>query len=157
MQPFPLLHALDAAATVTTVDWWVVGLGALALAVAVTLIWRIDRRIGRRGRRRALHGAAAAVAALALLPSLFPYDHVIAVSADHGHGDAAMVHASHCHGSPESCADAPVTAGPGQLLGSGELLVPVALVAMVLLLPVAVMRGVTRRPPTPPPLGLSAA
>ena len=54
----------------------------------------------------------------AVLPSVVPYDHLLP-GLHHDQSIASeAVHETHCHLTPGSCADAPVAAGPGQLMCS---------------------------------------
>lgn len=146
-----LLHIGNAAARWTTVNPWVVALGILLFVAVAVLIWRplptrsLVRRIGSP--------AVAVVVALAVLPSVLPYDHLLPASSSHAAEHAASdVHASHCHVSPGSCADAPLAAGEGQFLASDPLLITPALILLGILLAVPVLAGITTRPLIPPPL-----
>jgi hypothetical protein len=95
-----------------------------------------------------------ALAVLAVLPSVVPYDHLL-VQAHDGHED---VHAAHCHGtSPGSCADAPIPSGPGQMLTNEPLLAAPAMLSLLLLITVVPLAGVTRRPELRPPLRMSVS
>jgi hypothetical protein len=120
----PLLHVVSPPSHVWGLDLRVVALAAFVAAVLfLTLAFP---RQARRAVRRARHAGAArcvmvALAALAVLPSAVPYDHIL----PHQDNPAdASVHAAHCHTSPGSCADAPVSSGPSQLLFSQPLLPP---------------------------------
>lgn len=102
-------------------------------------------------RRLAMRFAAIAVSALALMaiaPSIFPYDHVFVTAED----EHRAFHGSHCHNTPGSCADAPVTAGPGQILSTEPLLPVAPLVATLLILAVPLLYGITSRPEVRPPM-----
>ena len=71
-----------------------------------------------------------------------------------GHDDDGQeaVHVSHCHVSPGTCSDAPVTAGPGQLLHSQPLLVIPSLLAVMLIAAATVLTGLVLKPEIRPPL-----
>lgn len=102
-------------------------------------------------RRAAMRLAAIAVWALALMaivPSILPYDHLFVAAED----EHTAFHASHCHDTPGSCADAPVTAGPGQMLSAEPLLPAMPLVATLLILAVPLLYGITSRPEVRPPM-----
>jgi hypothetical protein len=151
MPLLPLLHATQTVvqALPSATDCLVV----LVVAVAVGAIANAITRLRHRVRRRLGAAALAALVALAVLPSVVPYDHLIAAPHD---DDGAAVHASHCHDTPASCADAPVTSGPGQILDAGPLLVLPAMASVLLIAVSPVLRGISRRPMLRPPL-LSAA
>lgn len=146
-----LLHIGNTAARWTTVNPWVVALGLLLFMAVACLVWR--PRCVNRFARRAARPAMAAVVALAILPSILPFDHLLPAPASHAaeHG-AAAIHASHCHVSPGSCADAPVAAGLGQFLATDPLLVVPALLLSAIILTIPLMAGVTTTPLTRPPL-----
>jgi hypothetical protein len=110
----------------------------------------------RRGRlprwRAAARAALAALVFFAVLPSVFPYDHLLP-GFPAGESDAAeAMHASHCHARPAACSDAPVTSGPGQLLSGAPVVVVPSMLAVLLLLAVAPLAGITRRPEIRPPV-----
>lgn len=147
----PLLHVVQSVGTVTTVDWRVVALAVAAFAAWLALQLR-PWRASRRARRRTAAIAVSTLVALAIIPSILPYDHLFTnVDAHHG-SQAAEVHASHCHDTPGSCADAPVTAGPGQMLASGPLMPLPALLSVLLVLATPLLAGTTLRPEIRPPL-----
>lgn len=152
----PLLHIVQSVATVTTVDGLVVALAVLAFLgwlVFATRPWRAPRRT----KRRVAMVAGSLLVALAIMPSVLPYDHLFAhVDAHHG-SEAAEVHASHCHDTPGTCADAPLTAGPGQLLLGGPLMPAPALISVLLVLATPLLVGMTLRPEVRPPLRASFA
>lgn len=147
-----LLHIGNTAANWTTLDPWVLAVGILAFMGAATVVWspaqprqlRIPRPL-KSVARVAIHMAVFA----ALLPSVLPYDHLVPVAHADDHPE---IHAAHCHESPGSCSDAPVSSGAGQFLATEPLLVVPALVVMVLLLAAPMLRGVTRQPEVRPPL-----
>ncbi len=145
-----LLHAVPV--TAQTLDARLIGLAALASIVGVGWIWFPDqaralrRRIARAGVARSL---AMLMLLLAVLPSVVPYDHLFG-HVDMGPAETA-VHAAHCHGSPGSCADAPVTAGPGQLLMSDPLLISPALLTTAVQIPTATLAGRSVPPDLLPP------
>ena len=143
----PLLHTSQT--VVSAAPGVAACLVALAGAVAVGVAAGRVSRMRRRAQRRLAMAAISALAVLAVLPSVLPYDHLLAA----GHeDDGAAVHASHCHDTPASCADAPVTSGPGQILDSAPLLVAPAMLSVLLLATVPMLVGITRRPILRPPL-----
>jgi hypothetical protein len=144
----PLLHVAQAAIRVTTLDARVVALAALALVAALCWIWRPPMP----RQRTAARGVLAVLVFLAVLPSVFPYDHLL-VGVHAGATDAEeATHASHCHVSPATCSDAPITSGPGQLLFGAPIVVVPAMLAVLLLLTIPALTGITRRPEIRPPL-----
>ncbi len=143
----PLLHASQS--LVSTAPTVAACLGVLAGGLAAGSIAGAVPRLRRRVRRRLAITTVSALAVLAVLPSVLPYDHLL--PATHADG-AAAVHASHCHDTPSSCADAPVTSGPGQILDSAPLLIAPALLAVLLLATAPMLVGITRRPILRPPL-----
>ena len=146
-----LLHIGNTAARWTTVNPWIVALGVLLFVAAAALIWR--PLSGRRLLRRIGPPTLALAVALAVLPSILPYDHLLPPVAGHAAEHAASnVHASHCHVTPGSCADAPVTAGAGQFLASDPLLVTPVLTLVAIMLAIPALAGITMRPLTRPPL-----
>jgi hypothetical protein len=156
---YPLLHLAQTAARATTVDPLIVATAVVALAIVLALLWapRPERPLALLrglGRRRLAAGALAVVVALALPPSVLPYDHLFAHDGD-AEG-ASEVHASHCHIAPGTCADAPVTAGPGQLVLGQPLIAVPAMLSVLLAASVAVLVGVSLRPEVRPPLRISA-
>lgn len=113
----------------------------------------------RRARRRLARAAGVVLALLALLPSVFPYDHVLPVAAHpHDHADARTAHGAtesheqHCHGNASSCSDAPVPAGPGQMIGSDLLAVAPAGLVPVLVVPQPALVGIAEPPEVRPPV-----
>ena len=158
MQAPPILHAAQGMTQSDAFEVWVLPALLVLVSAALTIVLLAARELLRRpsSRHRAIIGLAAAMTALAMLPSLLPYDHLLtdaAHAAEHG-----AVHASHCHDAPASCADAPLTAGPGQLFGADRLIVVPATLAMVLLAAVTLpLLGITRRPDLRPPLGTMAS
>jgi hypothetical protein len=117
----------------------------------------------RRSTRRTLGRWVALLAVgLGLLPSVMPFDHLIPIPAEahaaaaaHTHPDA--VHVSHCHLSPGTCSDAPVPAGPGQVLAAQPLLVVPALFAVLLVWQSRGWTARTVRPLLRPPLPVPSA
>lgn len=155
-----LLHITQTAVDVTTVDPMLVAAAFAALAVATAAIWRprpgtpLRAFISRRSRRRAVSLLATAFVFFALLPSVLPYDHLLGHS--HASGEDESVHAAHCHISPGTCSDAPVSSGPGQLLMSAPLVVTPAMLAVLIAATATVLVGISFRPEIRPPLPLSA-
>jgi hypothetical protein len=146
----PLLHTV-AAATAATVDPAVL-LPAL-IVFAVVLIWLWSPRAMRSSRftrAAALRLTMTSLVFFAVLPSVVPYDHLL----PGGHVDNPAedaVHAQHCHGSPASCADAPIAAGPGQLIFSDPLVIAPALFAVLIALTIPALSGISVRPLIQPP------
>jgi hypothetical protein len=147
-----LLHAGDVAVDALRFHWAVFAVGVAALSAALAWIWASGpvQRVVPRVTRAALPRVVAAAVILALLPTVFPYDHLF-VAPTHD-GDEGEVHASHCHTAPGSCSDAPIPSGPNQLLDSAPWLVAPALLAVLLFGATPLMRGISRRPDVPPPL-----
>jgi hypothetical protein len=96
--------------------------------------------------------ALAALVFFAVLSSVLPYDHLLP-GLHTGESEAEeAVHASHCHASPATCSDAPVTSGPGQLLFGAPVVVVPSMLAVLVLPTIPVLAGITRRPEIRPPL-----
>ena len=112
-----LLHIAQTAVRVTTVDPDILAGAAASLTLAAIAIWLPRSRFSlgmlrhRCHRRRAAGAVATVLLFLALLPSVVPYDHLIARNTHAESEEAAPTHASHCHVNPGTCSDAPVTAG----------------------------------------------
>lgn len=121
----------------------------LAVAIALGAAANAVTRLRKRARRRIGGAAISALVLLAVLPSVLPYDHLFAPAHD---DDGAAVHASHCHDTPSSCADALVTSGPGQILDAAPPLIAPAMGAVLIILASPILHGVTRRPILRPPL-----
>jgi hypothetical protein len=143
----PLLHVTQTVAEAGPGVFAV--LGVLACAIVLGAGAGIVTRLRRSARRRLAVAAVFALALLAVLPSVLPYDHLL--TAAHT-DDAASVHASHCHDTPSSCADAPVTSGPGQLIDASPLVVVPALMSVLLVASTLALTGISRRPALRPPL-----
>jgi hypothetical protein len=160
LAPFPLPRAAqDAAKTAPSVATRLLPAFVAALAGRALAEWATRRRalprLRTRARRRWLMLAGSLLTMLAVLPSVFAYDHVL--PHDTHADERAAVHASHCHDGPGSCADAPVTSGPGQMLDAAPLVVAPAMLSILLLAITPILIGVTRRPYLRPPLPLVAA
>ncbi|MDP9236762.1 MAG: hypothetical protein M3P30_05090 [Chloroflexota bacterium] len=159
MPPIPLLQAV---ARVTTLDARVVVAALIAFAAVAAALWLpapVARGFRRGLRRRTIaRSALALLVFLAVLPSVLPYDHLLPLAghSDIGKADQAA-HASHCHVSPGTCSDAPVTSGPGQLLMGDPLVATPAMLSILLLLTLPALAGITRRPEIRPPLVTSLA
>lgn len=149
----PLLHVVDTArrATEVNADLMLVALIAF-LAVAGALWWPVLVRAFRRPVRRFGPTLVAVAVVAAILPSVVPYDHLVPV----GDGHATEAHASHCHVTPSSCADAPVSAGPGQFVFSEPLIVVPAFVLTLFAVASLALAGQTPRPAIRPPLAAFA-
>ncbi len=158
---FPLLHAGQTALRVTTLDLRITTLGALLFAGTLVWIWHPPMaptgfaRLRARDRRAIARNALTVLVFVAVLPSVFPYDHLLPGA--HADGGQEAVHVSHCHVSPGTCSDAPVTAGPGQLLHSQPLLLVPSLLAVALIAAVPVLTGLMPKPEVRPPLRATAA
>jgi hypothetical protein len=151
----PLLHIANAPARATIIDVRVLVSALLLLLAVATAIWlrceTISRGAIRRRRfwRSATRTTISALVFLALLPAVLPYDHLFLTDA-HAAADEA-IHESHCHVSPGSCTDAPVTSGLGQLLLTDPLAVAPAMLAVLLVLPMLALRGISLKPNIRPP------
>jgi hypothetical protein len=160
VSPPVLLHITQATAQVTTVDPARLATAVAALAFTAIAIWLPRSPLSvlalrsRRHRRRAAGVVVTALLFLALLPSVVPYDHVFTNDV-HAGAEEASVHVSHCHVSPGTCSDAPITAGPGQLLMGDPLIVAPALLTTLLAETTDVPVGVSHRPEIRPPLSAS--
>jgi hypothetical protein len=155
MPPLPLLHITQTAVRVTTVDGRVAAIVAVVLLGALAIIWRDELpRLLRPGIRRAVGLRIAAVLVFfALLPAVLPYDHLFVEHGAISEADEAT-HSMHCHLTPGSCADAPISAGPGQLLFSDPLLLTAAAMLLVVVYTgVRALHGRTLRPDLRPPIG----
>ena len=150
----PLLHVVQTAGKVTAVDLRLVALAALVLSAV--LAWQWAQRplsVRRISRRPVTRVTLAVMLFFAVLPSVVPYDHLLpGITHDDGAATAA-VHATHCHISPGSCADAPLAAGPGQLIFSEPLMIAPAMLAVLIIFGALALTGVTHKPDTRPPLG----
>ena len=161
MNSLILLHIAQTAVQITAVDPAVLVAAGLVFAAVAISIWlpapamsfRTLRR--RRGRRRIASAAVTALVFLALLPSVVPYDHLFPHDAPAA-AETDSVHVSHCHVSPGTCSDAPVTAGPGQLLLSEPLVLAPAMLVVLIATAATVLIGISFRPETRPPLLLAA-
>ncbi len=153
-----LLHIGQAVVQVTTVDPVVLGPAAFALVASVAAIWlprsAVRRLQSRRGRRDVWRAALTVIVFLALLPSVVPYDHLFSSDA-HSSSEQDEVHVSHCHVSPGTCSDAPLTAGAGQLLLTDPLVMAPAMLAVLLIVLNLPLIGLSVRPEIRPPLLLS--
>jgi hypothetical protein len=149
-----ILHVgSDAASRATSVDLRIVAAGLAALsAVFAALFFCEGVRALRRFVRPAVRvrAACAVVLVFVVMPNVLPYDHLWLRHGGH-ESSASEVHASHCHGSPSSCTDPPLTSGPGQMLYSDMLLpdTPLSERAVVPFEPIAA--GQTVPPDFPPP------
>ena len=123
-----------------------VATGLHAALDTVDLVWR-------HGWLPVVLLALELVAFLAVLPSVVPYDHLSA-SAHTEHED---VHAAHCHGTPGTCADAPIPSGPGQMLMGEPLTAVPAMLSLLVLVAVVPLVGLTRRPELRPPPAFASA
>lgn len=148
--PLPLLHTI-AAASAPAIGPVILLPAIVVFAGAICWLWAPRSLPATRSTRAsALHTTVAVMAFLAVLPSVIPYDHLL--PGTHNDSPAAeATHAQHCHGSPGSCADAPIAAGPGQFIFSDPLVVAPAMLAVLLASTIPALRGISPRPPTRPP------
>lgn len=152
--PAPLLHIAESAEHALGVRPDIVAAAALAFALIASFTWwPALRRPLRKPLLAAAHVVIPVAVVAALLPSVFPYDHVRPV----GTGGDAQTHAAHCHVTPGSCADAPVSAGPGQFVFSDALLLMPALTLVAIIVAATALVGRAPRPDTRPPLARATA
>ena len=154
MAPLPLLHVTQSAVRVTTFDGRVAGFVAIALVSALAIIWRdeLPQLLRPRIRRAVSLHVAAVLVFLALLQAVLPYDHVFVEYGAISDADEAT-HAMHCHLTPGSCADAPISVGPGQLIFSDPLLLTAAaMLLIVVYVTGCTLHGRTLRPDLRPPV-----
>ena len=152
--PSFLLHVAQAATGVTAVDPGLVALAALLLASVALYQWTPrPMSIARLTRAPAMRASLGLLVFFAVLPSVVPYDHLLPGLRHDETAAEEAVHASHCHISPGTCADAPLAAGPGQLLFTEPLVIAPAMLAILLTFAVPTLTGITTRPETRPPLG----
>lgn len=157
----PLLHAAQASIATNAVDVRVAVAAALAFTLAAAVIWRpavplwvlptrtsMWRRAGRR--------VALVMTALALLPAVLPYDHLLPGLHIEDAAEEA-VHASHCHVAPGSCSDLPLASGLGEFVFNEPLVTTPAMLAIALFTAAQVLRGRTPRPEVRPPQAIAAA
>lgn len=157
MNTFTLLHLAGSPARVTVLDARVLSFAICAFALVLAALWAPSLPspgvlLRRRVRRRIIGHAAALAVFLAVMPTVLPWDHLFFAGAGHESAAEESVHASHCHESPGTCSDAPVSSGPGQLLHSAPLLVTPIMLAVLMLFDIPGLTGITVRPKTRPPL-----
>lgn len=154
MPPLPLLHVVQTAPGVSTVDPRLVALALLVLSIVLIFTWMPrPMTLQRLTRAPAMRITMSSLVFFAVLPSVVPYDHLLP-GLHHDQSIASeAVHETHCHLTPGSCADAPVAAGPGQLIFNDPLVITPALMAVLLAFCLPVLVGITRKPDTRPPLG----
>jgi hypothetical protein len=151
-QSVPLLHVAAPPARFAELDVRAVATALLAGAGILLAIWAprscrlVRRRLARAGAARL---AAGGLMLLAALPAVFPYDHL---SLDTSKSGDDAVHALHCHAAPDSCADAPISSGPGQLIFAEPLLAPPSSRMTPVFSTDATMRSVVREPDLRPPI-----
>lgn len=160
MDAFTLLHVAGSATPTRGIDLVAAVLALAVFAAVAAAVWipacAPQALLRRRGRRRLLSLVTGAVVFAAVLPIVLPWDHLFLADHHESTGEAA-VHASHCHETPGTCTDAPVTSGPGQLMLTNPLLPSPALLGVLLLLIAPALAGITLRPETRPPLGTITA
>ncbi|MDE3094956.1 MAG: hypothetical protein KGK07_03030 [Chloroflexota bacterium] len=150
--PF-LLHVAQAATGVTAPDPGIVALAVLVLATVSIYLWAPRMSVQRLTRAPAMRASLGLLVFFAVLPSVVPYDHLLPGLHQDETAAEEAVHAAHCHVSPGTCADAPLAAGPGQLLFTEPLVIAPAMLAILLTFAVPTLTGITTRPETRPPLG----
>ncbi len=157
----PLLHVGQTALRATAVDSRIAAVSASVFVLVLAAIWQpawpsaaavVRRRFVRSIGRRLLSVLVVA----AVLPAVLPYDHLI-VPAHIEDGASEAVHVAHCHVSPGTCSDAPMSAGLGQFLHTEPLVLVPSMLAILLLASVATPRTTYRRPEPRPPMALAAA
>jgi hypothetical protein len=154
----PLLHIVQAAARTPSVDPTVLGVAAsVGGMVLARLYWPQGLTLRRLARSRCVRVAMGVLLFAAILPSVVPYDHVLPGSHVDNIAAAASAHEAHCHGAPASCADAPVAAGPGQLMFTEPIVVAPPMLAVLIVLATPALCGITPRPDTRPPQPARAA
>lgn len=152
----PLLHVLPATAhvaRVTEVDPLMLLTALAGMAAVAFLVWAPrPLSVARLSRWRAARAVIAIMIVFAVLPSVVPYDHLLPGL----HHDATVAqeaaHETHCHLTPGSCADAPISAGPGQFIFSEPLILAPALLAVLLFFSLPAMTGIAPRPEVRPPV-----
>ena len=149
--PVPLLHVVQAATHVTTVDPAVLALALLSFAAVMAWLWAPrPLSLRRAARSRTMRAVAAVLFFFAVLPAVLPYEHLLPGAHDDGPG-AESIHAAHCHIAPGSCSDVPLASGAGQFLVTEPLVVVPAMLTVLIALTMPAMRGITLRPDTRPP------
>jgi len=157
----PLLHAAEASPATILLDARVVAAACVAFVITLAAIWRpalagsaalTRAAVWRRTARR----TAVVMTALALLPAVLPYDHLLPGVHIDDQADEA-VHASHCHVAPGSCSDVPLASGLGEFVFNEPLVMIPAMLAVALFAAVQVLRGTAPRPEVRPPEGFAAA
>ena len=151
----PLLHIVQSAARVEAVDPAFVALAVLTLLAAAFYIWTPRTlSLGCLTRSPLMRVTLSTLIFFAVLPSVAPYDHLVPglMHADISLGEEAA-HSTHCHVSPGSCADAPIPAGPNQLIYNAPLIITPALLSILLAFTLPVLTGISIKPDTRPPLG----
>jgi hypothetical protein len=94
--------------------------------------------------------------ALALLPAVLPYDHLLPGLHIEEKADVAL-HTSHCHVAPGSCSDVPLASGFGEFVFNEPLVTIPAMLAVALFATALVLRGTAPRPEVRPPQAIAAA
>ena len=152
----PLLHVGQTALRATAVDFRIAAVSASVFVFVLAAIWRpalpwsaaaVRRRFVRSIGRRLLFVFVVA----AVLPAVLPYDHLIVPA--HIEDDAhEAVHIAHCHVSPGTCSDAPMSAGLGQFLQTEPLVLVPAMLVILLLASAAAPRTTYQQPEPRPPM-----
>lgn len=157
----PLLHVGQPDLRATVIDFRTTGISAGVFVLVLAAIWQpawpsaavvLRRRLVRSIGRRLLFLFVVA----AVLPAVLPYDHLIVPA--HLDDDAhEAVHVAHCHVSPATCSDAPMSAGLGQFLHADPLVLVPAMLAILLLAALTVPSTTYGRPEPRPPMALATA
>lgn len=149
----PLLHIVQSAARVEAVDPAIVALAVLTLLAAAFYIWTPRTlSLGRLTRSPLMRVTLSTLIFFAVMPSVVPYDHLLP-GTQHAESVAEeATHSTHCHVSPGSCADAPVPAGPNQLIYNAPLIITPALLSILIAFALPVLTGISIKPDTRPPL-----
>ena len=155
MPTFTLPHVGNVGPRAASLDLRVLAAAILVFAAVSTFAWaravsaaRIVPR--RRVRRRLASVAVAAAVFFAVTPTVLPWDHLFLDSDRHAAAEEQL-HASHCHESPGTCSDAPVSSGPGQLMLTAPLVVVPTMLGVLMLVGIATLTGVTLLPEPRPP------
>ena len=153
MGELPLLHVAQTATQVTALDPGVAGAALGAFVIALAFIWRDHLGLLARPRvARAIALRVAAVAVLfAVLPAVLPYDHLFFDEPVATHAEEAA-HSMHCHLTPGTCSDAPITAGPGQLIFNDPLIFAAPLLLLALYFTARTLEGRMPKPDLRPPI-----
>lgn len=140
---FLVLHALPNAPETMSVGWPLLLFLSGALLVALAAL---ARHVGMRS-----WGATVAFVLFgaAVVMTVVPVDHLAAGSE---HASDGPAHALHCHDTPGSCSQLPVSSGPGQFLTADPLLAEPAMLIVLIALATLPLASTFRKPDVRPPL-----